>query len=687
MRHLFALAILLLAPLAPAQPLVLGPEFAASDARLVPAFGTQSAPAMATDGSDFFVVWHDANGGGTIRGMRAGDETSILLSQTTGGSGPQVLWTESEYVVSWKTAAGGMAITRVRPDGTVVERERVVTTPAYAVSLATNGRNLLAAWLALDGSQLHVQLLTLAGDAAGNETILPWVTTIRAAGSASGFLLLGLDFRYNVTARRVSESGTPVGTTLSLGTAMTTTSIADVSIASDGESFVTGWASWPTGSDLLLFRIAPGGVTMQQVRFETPTTPRIAWNGNAYELLWSAQIRKTIRHALAGRELNVTAIEDVPSLDKLPAAMAATPAQTLLTMMRDGDLYSRPLGDGREILLTRSLLPQQGVAGAWNGSELLLAWLTPNEDGQGARVFAGRMTADGHRLDGEGIQLSEFASPQTGAPAVATDGDAFLVTWVQADGKLATQRIGADGSLREQALIDNGQGCRFTTPALAFDGSQYVLAYSTCRVGIYAGAAGTWPISRTGIPIGSEPRILSVVAGADPKIVWTGNHHFVTWLDSFGEIAASPPPNVVGGIVSPDNVLEHAFFIATSDPPKSHVALATNGDTVLVAWQEPGPRVFYKTVSAAGDPLTADQSISPATHPSAAWDGVSYILAYEAGPDIAVTRLGAEGPAVIPSATSPSAIPAGRMTAIAYTRDGRAYVRFAGIPGKPRAVR
>src|SRR5215212_9560778 len=91
--------LLLLAPVVLAQPLAVGPEIAAADAPLLPAFGMQSAPSMATDGSGFFVAWYDANHGGSVRGTRVNDrgelldEAGILLSQTPAASAPQVLWT------------------------------------------------------------------------------------------------------------------------------------------------------------------------------------------------------------------------------------------------------------------------------------------------------------------------------------------------------------------------------------------------------------------------------------------------------------------------------------------------------------------------------------------------------------------------------------------------------------------
>jgi hypothetical protein len=686
MRSLL-IALLLAAPLQ-AQTLDISRELPVTDAHLQPAFGVQNAPATATDGNGFFAAWLDARNGLTVRGARitaAGevlDPAGILLSMKP-GTAPEVLWTGSEYVVSWLTG-NALVMTRVRPDGTVVERDRTLMTDAFSAALATDGRNLLAASLTF-GQVLHLRLFTPTGEPAGDDRTVAWPAgTVRAAGSASGgFLILGVDGRSNVSGLRVSATGLPLGSAFSLGS---TTSLAGpLFIASDGGSFVTAWPTFPTGADLRVTKITMDGVTTKLLAGETPIAPRIVWSGSAYELFWSKG--SAARHARLDSSLELQAIEN---LDTMPAAVAATPVKTLLVFQRGRDL----LLDG-DAVLAAGLLPQQGPAGAWNGSELLLSWLTPNEDGQGARVFFGRMTADGTHLDGDGIQLTDFASPQVASPAVASDGDSFLIAWPRADGKIATQRIGADGSLREQALIENSQGCRTSTPSLTWDGSRYVLAYSICRSGLFAGAAGTLDISRVGIPIGSEPLVISVVTGNHPKIVWTGRHRFVTWLDSFGD----PPPNVVGAIAN--TAVEHAFFIATSAPPKLNMTVATSGATVFVAWQEPAGS-FYRIYNPFGDVLAGGDDgssglplgASLASRPSAAWDGSAYVVAWEDGRNIAVTRISPAGailgPPVTFAGSRPSVIAAGSQTAVAYTRDvdvSRAFVRYVGTPRRGRVVR
>lgn len=692
MRSLL-LSLLLVVPVA-AQTLDISREFPVTDASLQPAFGAQTSPAAATDGTSFFAVWLDARGGSpVIRGTRvtaAGevlDPAGIVLSNSANVAAPEIIWTGSSYAVYWRTPQGELVMMRVSPAGQIVASEQQLATGAASAMLATNGRNLLAAWVTF-GPILHLRLFTLTGQPLGEETRLPWTSTVRAAGStAGGFLVLGIDPRSNVTALRVTDAGAPAGETFSLGS---TTSLAGpIRIASDGASFVTAWPTFPTSSDLRITKITTTGVTTKVLAGENPVAPLITWNGNAYDLLWS---KGTVtRHARLGSDLDVQGLDD---LDGMPAAIAGR----LLIFQRGSDLVARLLGDTRDFDLTGSLLPQQGITGAWNGSELLLAWLTPNEDGQGARVFLERMLPDGTRLDGDGIQLTEFASPQVASPAVASDGDSFLIAWPQADGKIATQRIGADGSLRERALIENSQGCRISTPSLVYDGEKYVLAYSVCRSGLQAAAAGTIDISTVGIPIGSQPLVISVVAGLHPKVVWTGRNRFVVWLDSLGN-PESPVPNVVGAITN--TAVEHAFFIATSDPAKSNVTVATSGTTVLVAWQE-ASGVYYRIYNPFGDVLAGGDDGSQGlllglggTRPSAAWDGSAYVVAREQGAStVAVTRVSDTGTILGPPAAFPGShpvvIPAGSQLAIAYTRDvdvSRAFVRFAGAPRRSRAVR
>src|ERR1051325_8185031 len=184
MRSLL-IALLLVAPLT-AQTLDISREYPLTDATLQPAFGAQTAPAVATDGTNNFAVWLDLRTGApVIRGAlisAAGDvldPSGIVLSTTPNATAPAILWTGSDYAVSWRTAKGGRVMMRVRRNGQVIAFEQILATDTVSAALATNGRSLLAAWTT--GSTLHLRLFTVFGQPAGDEVQLPRTGTVPAA--------------------------------------------------------------------------------------------------------------------------------------------------------------------------------------------------------------------------------------------------------------------------------------------------------------------------------------------------------------------------------------------------------------------------------------------------------------------------------------------------------------------------
>lgn len=120
---------------------------------------------------------------------------------------------------------------------------------------------------------------------------------------------------------------------------------------------------------------------------------------------------------------------------------------------------------------------------AWNGREFLVAWGEYELHGQifpyirvhqrirGIRVNANLMT-----LDAEPLVLGDVAGEGDKSPVVATDGREWLLAWQFGD-EVRARRIGSDGVPRGDAA-----GTRIASgfsPALAFDGEQYVVAWKS----------------------------------------------------------------------------------------------------------------------------------------------------------------------------------------------------------------
>ncbi|HYU26996.1 MAG TPA: hypothetical protein VEO74_17430 [Thermoanaerobaculia bacterium] len=184
MRRLLSLAILAAGPLFASDIPVSAPS-------IVPRSGIE--PAVATDGTDFLVVWKDdtrircarLRRGGTVADVPA---KLLALDPATDSATPLVAYTTGRYLVLWRhsfTIVDGVLLDR---DANIVRRITVPTALATAVGLdgdflaANDGRFVMTSFsratiLSSDGDPIATLRL--------NTTSLPIV-----AASGGGFLLL-----------------------------------------------------------------------------------------------------------------------------------------------------------------------------------------------------------------------------------------------------------------------------------------------------------------------------------------------------------------------------------------------------------------------------------------------------------------------------------------------------------------
>jgi len=118
---------------------------------------------------------------------------------------------------------------------------------------------------------------------------------------------------------------------------------------------------------------------------------------------------------------------------------------------------------------------------AWNGKEFFVVWTELEWRGPWApytayfqRILGGRVNTNLFMLDTQPRVLGDAGEEGDRNPALASDGNGWLVSW-QFNGEVRARRIGGDG-------VPNGDdtGVRIASgvaPALAFDGTQYVVAW------------------------------------------------------------------------------------------------------------------------------------------------------------------------------------------------------------------
>lgn len=568
MRILPSLLVLLALPLG-AQPLTVGTEAPVADAQLLPAADQQGPPSIATNGTDFFVVWQDGRLNGSIFGARidaAGrliDPAGIVLSDRPGDlqrvqvsaeafphqtlqSRPQVVWSGNDYVVVWTSSRTVRAV-RVAASGEILQRETDLTANAYWSAIAADGNTFLLLFAQSQWPfKAYVRRLSPSLQPIGDDVVEPRVT-VMAPGSG---LYPGLE-GYSIVATGAGHAVFP------LSDSIANPYYRRSAAATDGESLVVLQQNYRFTFNEEAIRTDVGGNTIRRITLPVQAT-LIVWTGSEYHLIAG---RQTVLRL--DRDLNILwqypgvagAVQAWPRSDVVAASNGS---RTLLagrgaawgvvsgaeaiyaTLVDEGGRRRAGTSSPAETIVSQSAVPQIHPAVAATAQTLLTAWYEPKENELVSRVRAARVTPEGQHLDGQGIVLSETATPVPGNPVVGSDEDGSLVVWDESDGHRIAQRIGADGVLQTRTSFAGTQwyGCRDPHQSMAFDGSEYLLV-SHCGRGANGGPpivpAQAIRLSRTGVPIDSQPSALSAVPGYDPKVIWSGKDFFAAAEDSTNE--------------------------------------------------------------------------------------------------------------------------------------------------------
>ena len=230
------------------------------------ATNSQSYPALAFGGENFFVVWQDSRSGSSdIYGTRvtpAGvvlDTAGVAISTATGDqSYPAIAFDGENFFVVWQDSRSGSSDiygARVTPTGVVLD------TAGVAISTATNDQSYPA--LAFDGEN---------------------------------FLVAWADYRisssWDIYGARVSRDGIVLDPTdIAISTATGTQS--HPVLACDGENCLVVWADRRSGSsDIYGARMTPTGAVLDTAGIAISTAadnqyfPALAFNSQDFLVVW-----------------------------------------------------------------------------------------------------------------------------------------------------------------------------------------------------------------------------------------------------------------------------------------------------------------------------------------------------------------------------------------------------------------
>jgi len=385
--------------------------------------------------------------------------------------------------------------------------------------------------------------------------------TCQTAGFIGGYLRCKSDCTRDTSwcYRRLD----PVDIAVAVGT----TSQGSPALAFDGTNYLVVWDDGVTGSvntagDIYGARVSKAMIVLDALPIPISkasckqSTPAVVFNGKDFLAAWgdnrSSCISMYSSDIYASRITTGGITSDPAGLavnteekDQTLPAMACDGTHCLIvwgsvgtnaTDIRGARINSAgALVDATPITISAAANSQSAPSVAFDGTNYFVVWSDGRNGGYTTLdIYGARVSTAGVVLDPLGIGISTLSNSNQSTPAVAFDGTQYLVVWYDSRNSLDTDiygsRISTAGVVSDTAGLPIGKAAGVqTTPAVACDGTTHCLVvWDDRRSGFKVFGA---PINRNGDVLDPTGMTIAdaVSAGAAPAVIWNGAEFFVVW--------------------------------------------------------------------------------------------------------------------------------------------------------------
>jgi hypothetical protein len=379
-------------------------------------------------------------------------------------------------------------------------------------------------------------------------------------------------------------------------------------------SFLVVWTDGrgAAGHDIFGARVSragevldPSGIPISTAR-NSQFLPAVRFDGTNFVVVWTDQ-RTGVNEFFTTRispEGTVLDPEGVPAATRFDPSTSAFDGTNFLVVSADtrsgfdSDIFgTRVTQDGTVldpdgILISTSANNQLEPVVAFDGTNFMIVW----KDTRGASpaIFAARVRADGTALDDAGFPVAPGTGAQQREPAIAFDGTNFLVAWLdfregENAGNIVAARVTRDGTVLDP------EGVRISPPttnndvsgpAVAFDGTNYFVVWRThllapVDTSVLFGAR----VTRTGTVLDAASVPIATSAGIQrvPDVAFDGSNYVVVWED----VRSGPTQDIFGARVSPGGIVLDAAGVPISASPVDQEfdpEIAFGRSSALVVW-------------------------------------------------------------------------------------------------------
>ncbi len=629
------------------DPLI-SPEFGMDQPVIVPRPGEHQIPSVAWNGTNWLVVWTEWPVFGSpvdVMGARVSKEGAVLdpfgIFISRGESppaAPAVASNGKDYFVVWEhfdfVTELDIYGARVTADGQASDPEGIVINrlprDQSAPSVAGGGEGYLVAWRDLRsgsdwdvyGTRVSNGGVVLNGDGFPISTAPGHHAQPFVARGPSGFLVVWPDSRgfgatgWDIYGARLDTNGAVLDINdIAICTASNDQWFPQVAANSNG--YLVVWQdSRSTGNveenDIYATLVSPAGVVSHPQGIAVSTAagnqsrPSVAAGANDFLVVWNDN-RPGQPGIYASRVAADSSVLDVEGVlvDGVPRtffpAVAASEDGFLAVWMRTshpaGGFGSGILGarlnsrgeaiDPEAILITPKDNDQNSPAVAFNGTNWLVVWEDWRDTTNWSDIYGVRISCDGRVLDTAAIPISTRPGFELRPAAASAAGD-YLVVWADSRNSappyydIYGTRVRGDG-----AVLDSG-GMAIRTaprnqpsPSVTSDGTNYLVVWDSTNI------YGAW-VNRDGVvlPPNGFPISARTDAQSVPCAAFNGRDFLVVWTEWYQRPQSQH--DVWGARVSPAGVVLDATGIPISRATNAQTApvVASTGSVFLVIWRD-----------------------------------------------------------------------------------------------------
>jgi len=565
----------------------------------------QAVPAIAFDGTNFFVAWYDQRVPAGIYGCRVNpngtilDPGGILISTLGEYASVSVSFDNTNYFVVWgNTDISGA---RVATSGSVLDTNVIVICAAtdnqLNPSVTFNGENYFVVWEDWRSNPNNADIYGARVDAAGivldtNSIAISTLPNYEYHPSTdfdgTNYLVAWSDYATTYCVR-VNTSGTVLDTFPIVVSQDTTYDDHATSVAFDGTNYFITWHTGQFSDDEIHgARIETSGVVIDTTSIllsmaaYAGRSSSTCFDGANYFAVWEDDRDSLPSHVYGTRADN---FGTVLNPNGIPIIDGANPVVAF-----DGTNYLTVCSGVKAVRVDTAGIAIDTIDVSSNGGDnpsiifdgtrYFVAWEYNND------IYAVRIDTTGLVLDTTAILISNGVYYDR-HPAVAFDGTNYFVVWYYGTHETTFDiygvRIDTTGVLLDTILIPIAAGSyRQWNPSIAFDGSNYLVVWEDRRNGYACADIYGARVTQDGVVLDTMgiPLCIATSAQYSPEIEFDGQNYCVIWEDwRNGDYT-----DIYGCYVDPSGTVIEEFMVSDQPNLQLEPALTKGSNKFLITY-------------------------------------------------------------------------------------------------------